>query len=94
MNLKNILKENGYEIVTEFDMTYLKLKFTEDALKEKLKNRHLYDYDVEGTFNVKIREVGFDGEGYLYIVLDCTDDEHFQRGSCFDIIVYGEEVKA
>lgn len=88
VNIKNILKENGLEIVVEIKMEYFKLKFTEEKLKEMIKKEHLYDYDIRGTFNVKISEMGFNGDGGLYIIFTCTDDEHFDVGDTFELIEY------
>ncbi|WP_313232498.1 hypothetical protein [Tissierella praeacuta] len=88
MNIKEIFKENGYEIVTEVGMKYFRLKFTEEKLEEMMKKKDLYDYDITGSFNVEISEVGFNGYGGLYIVLDCLGDEHFEKSECFDVIEY------
>jgi hypothetical protein len=86
MNIKDILKEHGYEIVSEMDMKYFALKFTEEKLHEMMKKKDLYNYDIAGVFDVKISEVGFNGYGNLYIVLDSIGDEHFEEGDCFDVI--------
>ncbi|WP_333638167.1 hypothetical protein [Tissierella praeacuta] len=86
MNIKEILKENGYEIVTEVGMKYFRLKFTEEKLHEMMKEKDLYDYDITGVFDVKVAEIGFNGYGNLYIVLDSLGDEHFEEGDCFDVI--------
>ena len=32
MNIKEILKENGYEIISEVEMKYFRLKFTEEKM--------------------------------------------------------------
>lgn len=88
MNLKNILKDNGYEIVREVGMKYLRIKITQDELQRRLQLKEFYDFDLEGEFNVEVKEVGFNGYGNLYIVLDCIDDEHFKKGDCFDVIKY------
>lgn len=87
-NIKNILKENGLEIVREIDMEYFKLKFTEEKLKEMIKNEHLYDYDIRGEYNVRISEMGFNGDGGLFIVFTCTAGEHFKIGDTFEVIEY------
>lgn len=86
MNLKEILKENGYEIISEVEMKYFRLKFTEEKLHEMMKEKDLYDFDIAGSFTVKISEVGFNGYGNLYIVLDSLGDEHFEVEDCFDVI--------
>lgn len=86
MNIKEILKEHGYEIVTEIGMKYFRLKYTEEKLEEKMKKKDLYDYDITGTYKVKISEMGFNGYGNLYIVLDSIGDEHFEKGDCFDVL--------
>ncbi len=86
MNIKEILKENGYEIISEVEIKYFRLKFTEEKLKGMMKKKDLYNYDITGSFNVKISEVGFNGYGNLYIVLDSLDNEHFEEGDCFDVI--------
>jgi len=88
VNIKDILKEHGYEIVTNIDMKFLKLKFTGEELERKQKDGILYDYDTTGTYNVRVAEVGFNGYGNLYIVLDSLGDEHFEEGDCFDVIEY------
>lgn len=87
-NIKNILKENGLEIVREIDKKYFRLKFTKEKLKEMIKKEELYDYDIRGEYNVKISEMGFNGDGGLYIVFTCTDEEHFEVGDTFEVIEY------
>lgn len=37
MNLKAILKEHGYEIVTHIGMRFLRIKFTEEELERRQK---------------------------------------------------------
>lgn len=91
MNLKDILKEHGYEIVTHIGMRFLRIKFTEEELERRQKDNTLYDYDITGNYDVKVAEVGFNGYGNLYIVLDSLGDEHFEEGDCFDVIEYEEE---
>jgi len=88
INIKDILRENGYEIVREISMKYFRLKFTEEALAEMAEEEELYDYDIRGEFNVGISEIGFNGHGGLYIVLTCLDDEHFEKGDTFEVIEY------
>lgn len=96
-NIKSILKENGLEIVRHIEMKHFRLKFTKEELqkkKESTKNKlNFYDYDLEGEFNVEISEIGFNGDGGLYIVLTCTDDEHFKDGDTFEVIEYDENGK-
>lgn len=87
-NIKNILKENGLEIVREINMEYFRLKFTKEKLKEMIKKEELYDYDIRGEYNVNISEIGFNGDGGLYIVFTCTDEEHFEVGDTFEVIEY------
>lgn len=93
MNIKDILKENGFEIVGQLRMTYFRLKYTKEELRKRKLKEELYEHDLEGEFNVKISEIGFNQEGGLYIVLTCMDDEHFEEGDTFDVIEYegGEE---
>lgn len=88
MNIKEILKDHGYEIVKQVDMKYFRLKFTGERLERMLNNKELYDYDLRGEFNVGISEIGFNGHGGLYIVLTCLDDEHFEKGDTFEVIEY------
>lgn len=88
MNLKEILKEHGYEIVAHIGMEILRIKFTEEELEERLKKKELYDYDITGMYDVKVAEVGFNGHGNLYIVLDSIGDEHFEKDDCFEVIEY------
>ena len=94
MNIKDILKENGFEIVGQISMKYFRLKYTEENLEAKMKAKELYVHDLEGKFNVEITEMGFNESGGLYIVLTCMDDEHFEKGDTFEVIEYeyeGEE---
>lgn len=88
INIKDILKENGYEIVREISMKYFRLKFTEEKLTEKIEEEGLCDYDIRGEFNVEISEIGFNGYGGLYIVFTCLDNEHFEKGDTFEVIEY------
>lgn len=91
MNIKEILKDHGYEIVKQVDMKYFRLKFTGERLERMLNNKELYDYDLRGEFNVEITEMGFNDYGGLYIVLTCIDNEHFEIGDTFDVIEYQPE---
>lgn len=86
INIKDILKENGYEIVGQIRMKYFRLKYTKEELERKMEIKELFEHDLEGEFNVKISEMGFNGDGNLYIVLTCMDDEHFEEGDTFDVI--------
>lgn len=88
INIKDILKDNGYEIVAQIEMKYFRLKFTKEELEKRVKEIELYDYDIEGEFNVEITEIGFNGNGGLYIVLTCMDNEHFEKGDTFEVIEY------
>ena len=89
MNIKDILKENGFDIVAEIGMKYFRLKFTEEELAKKIEFEKMYDFNIRGEFNLEISEIGFDGLGELYIVLTCLDDEHFKKGATFEIIDLG-----
>lgn len=88
MNIKDILKENGLEIVSQINMKYFRLKHTKENLIARMKEEELYDYNLQGEFNVEITEMGFNGSGGLYIVLTCMDDEYFEKGDTFEIIEY------
>lgn len=88
MNIKDVLKENGLEIVSHINMKYFRLKLTEKEITRRLSFKELYDYDLEGEFNVEITEMGFNGLGGLYIVFTCMDDEHFKKGDTFEVIEY------
>lgn len=88
MNIKYILKENGLEIVSHINMKYFRLKLTEKEMARRLNFKELYDYNLEGEFNVEIIEMGFNESGGLYIVFTCMDDEHFEKGDTFEVIEY------
>lgn len=88
MNIKDTLNENGFEIVGQLNMEYFRLKYTEEEFNIRMKKKELYDHDLEGEFNVKISEMGFNQEGGLYIVFTCMDDEHFKEGDTFEVIEY------
>lgn len=87
-NIKNILKDNGLEIVSHIKMKYLRLKFIESKVLEMKENEDSYDFDIEGEFNVVISDIGFSEEGEIYIVFTCMDDEHFEKGNTFEVIAY------
>lgn len=87
-NIKHILKDNGFEIVNQIKMKYFRLKFTESKVLEMKENENLYNFDIEGNFNVEISEIGFSEEGEIYLVFTCMDDEHFEEGDTFEIIAY------
>ncbi len=90
MNIRDILKNNGYEII-EQNMQFFKLKYTQEKVEE-MKTKYGHDnwpYDLEKScFNVIVKEVGFDVYGDLYVELVCTggDDPYFKPGDCFDVI--------
>lgn len=88
MNLKNILKEHGYEIIQEIGMKYLILKLTDEERTKREAEKELYKYDLSGKYYVKVAEVGFNGFGNLYIILDSLGDEYFAEGDCFEVIEY------
>ena len=88
MNIKKILKENGLEIVSYINMKFFRLKLTEKEITRRLSFKELYDYDLEGEFNVEISEIGFNELGELYIVFTCMNDEHFEKGDTFEVIEY------
>ena len=87
VNIMDILKQNGYEVITENYMKYFRLRFTEDRKREMVeKEGNIYGFDLDGEFDVVISETGFDVEGDLYVVLESTGDEHFSPADCFDVI--------
>lgn len=88
MNLKSILKEHGLEIVREISMKYLILKLTDEERAKREPEKELYNYDLAGEYYVEVAEVGFNGFGNLYIVLDSLGDEYFEKGDCFELIEY------
>ena len=88
MNIKKILKTEGLEMVSHINMKCFRLKLTEEEKARRLNFKELYDYDLEGEFNVEITEIGFNQLGGLYIVLTCMDDEHFEKGDTFEVIEY------
>lgn len=90
INIIDILKENGYEIVKQYDMRLFRLKFTPEEVEKKKAESNNWGYDLESCFNVEIRGVGFNGNGNLYICLDCVggDDPEFKKGDTFDVIEY------
>lgn len=90
MNIIDILKENGYEVVEQYDMRFFRLRFTPNEVKKREIESDNWGYDLESCFNVKIGEVGFNGNGNLYIYLDCLggDDPEFKKGDIFDVIEY------
>lgn len=90
-NIKDFLEAAGYDVMGarvtrldsgwrhEYDIRF-KLEEIERKLKEIEKNGGYYEIDLNDTFTVVVSEVGFNGWGGLYIVLDTLD------GECFDVI--------
>ena len=90
VNIIDILKMNGYEVVKHHDMKVFRLKFTPEELERKKAQGSNWNYDLESCFNVEVGEVGFNGNGNLYICLDCLggDDPEFEKGDTFDVIEF------
>lgn len=90
VNIIDILKNNGYEIVKQYNMKIFRLKFTPEEIEKRKAESNNWDYDLESCFNVEIGEVGFNGYGNLYICLDCLggDDPEFKKGDTFDVIEF------
>lgn len=90
INIVYILESYGFEVVRQLEYKYFKLKFNNEKLEsmEADYKKGLYDYDIYGEYDVEVKEVGFNGLGNLYIVLDSLGDEHFKKGDCFDVIEY------
>lgn len=86
VNIVDILKQDGYEIVNGANMECFALRFTEDRLEQMRSSNAKYPFDINGEFNVMISEVGFDGDGDLYVELESIGDKYFNPGDCFDVI--------
>ena len=88
INIMDILKDHGYEVIKEQDMKVFTLRFTE-AHKADMKARgEMWDYDVDADFNIVISEVSFNEAGGLYIELMAIGDKQFDDGDLFDGIEY------
>lgn len=97
VNLWNILKAAGYEVVEANVTTDIKgnsrhlldVRFTPKEIRRKLaeiEQGSVFGFDLYGTFTVIISDVGFNGEGGLYVELETPD------GECFDVIEFGGDI--
>lgn len=94
MFLEDIFRENGLEILHQRKMKYFRLRFTVEEIARKRESEikgHVFDYDLEGSFNVELTEMGFNSDGGLWLVFTCTDDEHFEVGDTFEVIEYSRD---
>ncbi|KDR95931.1 hypothetical protein SAMN02745945_01796 [Peptoclostridium litorale DSM 5388] len=91
---KKILQAAGYEVLSvderENAVRVYTVRFTE---KEKAKKKAdieacggEYDFDLDDTFELRVNERGFDGNGDEYIIFNL-----YKTGECWDVI-YLEEV--
>lgn len=86
MNIKQILRQAGLVVVGENITTHVggwwheyNVKFTTENIQEKLEHvpANRYEIDLFATHTVIVTEVGFDGHGDLYVVLETPDGDTF-----------------
>lgn len=79
VNIRDIIRNAGYEILSENiresdNNLTLKLRFKAERIEAMrariVKTGGYYDYDLTGEFEVCVGEVGCDGEGVVYVVLN------------------------
>lgn len=97
MNIKDILRMAGYDVLEEnvtnegnrWKLEY-EIKFkveTRNELKGKAElTGKPYNSEYDRVHNVNVTETGFNGNGDLYVVLETLD------GGCFDVIEFDEGV--
>lgn len=103
MNVRDILKYGGYEILEEkilnqlfnkLEWTYIyKVRFTPETIAKMEKEIELaesfYDYDLHDTWTVYLTDVGFNGHGDLWISIAREED----LTECWDLIELDSEEK-
>jgi hypothetical protein len=94
-NIRDILQAAGYELIKAnilINDTWhhvLEIRFTPEEIRRKLaeiEQGSVFGFGLYGTFTVIISDVGFNGEGGLYVVLETPD------GECFDVIEFGGDI--
>ena len=91
---KKILQAAGYIVASVDEKEHATRVYTVRFTKEEKAKKRAdiescggeYDFDLDSTFELRVEERGFDGNGDEYIVFDL-----YRTGECWDVI-YLEEV--
>lgn len=84
MNVKDIIRSKGYDIMEERvleNRVEYDLRFSLEKREAMKEDNASYKFDIDGIHSVYVAEIGMNGNQEIFIVLNSTSDN-----SCWDVL--------